>query len=500
MSDPIPWPAERLVAQLGWWSAKRGALYRLLADALVELIDSGRLPARAALPPDRVLADRLAVGRTTVVAAYDLLRESGRLERHQGKGTWVAAAGADERSGGAASTTNPLFLAYLSSPDRVLPLACTASHGPPPVLAEAYAAALAMLPVASRGTGYHPLGHRALREAVAGRYETVGIATTPDQILVSNGGQQALALLARFLVSPGDRVLVPVPCYPGALEVFREAGADLVTVPASSAGLDVEAWIQAVNTTKPRAAYLNLTHHNPTGTTVPGLVRRRLAEVAAARGVALIDDTVLDELGFAGPMPVQGWAEGSGARIFTVGSLSKTVWGGLRVGWIRGGQTDIAVLAGLKAVSDLGGPVLEQLAASLLVPDLATIARQRGAELRQHHDHLRAELAAQLPEWEVSPVAGGQCLWVRLPETDATQFAQVAMRHGVVVLPGVSFAPDGQYGDRLRIPFTAPTNDLTDAVRALAAAWSSYRHGGAEAAYSPDQPLGELAPAAFTLS
>ena len=498
MSDPIPWPVERLVAQLGRWSAKRGALYRLLADALRELIDSGRLPPRAALPPDRVLADRLAVGRTTVVAAYELLREDGRLERHQGKGTWVAPAGVDERSGGVALTSNPLFLAYLSSPDRVLPLACTAPHGPPPVLAEAYAKALAMLPDASRDTGYHPLGHRVLREAVAGRYETAGVATASDQILVSSGGQQALALLAHFLVSPGDRVLVQVPCYPGALEVFREVGADLVTVSASSAGLDVEAWIQAVNATKPRVAYLNLTHHNPTGLSVPGVVRRRFAEVAAARGVTLIDDTVLDDLGFAGPVPIRGWAEGSGARTFSVGSLSKTVWGGLRVGWVRGSREDIAGLAGLKAVHDLGGPVLEQLAASLLVPDLEAIARDRGGELKQRHDHLRAELAAHLPEWEASPVAGGQCLWVRLPETDATPFAQVAMRHGVVVLPGVSFAPNGQCNDRLRIPFTAPARDLTDAVQALAEAWSSYRHSGAEAACSRHHLLDERAPTAFT--
>lgn len=92
-----------------------------------------------------------------------------------------------------------------------------------------------------------------------------------------------------------------------------------------------------------------------------------------------------------------------------------------------------------------------------------------------------AQLAATLPEWEIAPVAGGQCLWVRLPGADATAFAQVAMRDGAVVLPGISFAPDGGCDDRLRIPFTAPERDLTDAVRALAQAWSGYRRGGAGA-------------------
>jgi DNA-binding transcriptional MocR family regulator len=162
-------------------------------------------------------------------------------------------------------------------------------------------------------------------------------------------------------------------------------------------------------------------------------------------------------------------------RLFSVGSLSKTVWGGLRVGWIRGHRDDIATLAGLKAVHDLGGPVLEHLAAAELLPRLDSIARERSAELRQRHDHLCGELTARLPDWQFRPVSGGQCLWVRLPGADAAVFAQVAMRHGVVVLPGISFAPGGECNDRLRIPFTAPERDLSDAARILAHAWHAYR-------------------------
>lgn len=185
-------------------------------------------------------------------------------------------------------------------------------------------------------------------------YQAAGVSTAPDRILVTNGGQHALTLLVRFLVSPRDRVLVPVPCYPGALEVFREAGAELATVPVGPAGLDVGEWTHAVNATKPRVAYLNLTHHNPTGTTVPGIVRYRIAEAAAANGVTLIDDTVVDDLGFARPPRIRGW-DGTGARVLTVGSLSKTVWGGLRVGWIRGRPADIGALGALRAVHDLSG-------------------------------------------------------------------------------------------------------------------------------------------------
>ncbi|MCS7481160.1 PLP-dependent aminotransferase family protein [Umezawaea endophytica] len=468
MTEPIPWSVDRLVAQLGRWSVSRGPLYLLLAERLRQLIDSGQLPPRAALPPDRVLAGRLAVGRTTVVAAYDRLRQERKLERHQGRGTWVAPAVLAGPWPGALPLANPLFVNYLEPVAGVIPLACTAPHGPPPELTEAFGRAVARLPGQDGGDiGYHPTGHPELRSALAERYTSRGIPTAPEQILVTTGGQQALALLTRLFVAPGDTVLVQGPTYPGALELFRDAAAVLTALP----GDDVAAWTTAL-ADRPRLAYLNPTNHNPTGATTSALVRRRLVEVAVAHGVPLVDDEVLAGLSFDGSLPPGLAAFGPA---LTVGSFSKSVWGGLRTGWIRASEGEIAQLARIKAIQDLGSPVLEQLAAVELLPVLDDVTRRRGAELARRHEVLCAALAESLPSWDFRRADGGQCLWVRLPSGDASAFAQVALRHGVAVLPGAALDAAGGGTDRLRIPFTSPQEEVTDAVERLALAWNAYQ-------------------------
>jgi DNA-binding transcriptional MocR family regulator len=472
--EPIPWPVDRLVAQLGRWSVSRGPLYLLLAERLRQLIDSGQLPPRAALPPDRVLADRLAVGRTTVVAAYDRLRQEHKLERHQGRGTWVAPAVLSGTRPGAVPLANPMFVNYLDPVAGVISLACTAPHGPPPELASAFRRAVARLPGPDSGDiGYYPMGHPALRSALAERYTARGIPTTPEEILVTTGGQQALALLTRLFVEPGDTVVVQGPTYPGALELFRAAAAVLDPVP----GDDVAVWTAAL-AARPRLAYLNPTNHNPTGTTMSALTRRRLVEVAAGHGVPLIDDEVLAGLSFDGSHPLGFAAYGPA---LTVGSFSKAVWGGLRTGWVRAPDGDIAQLARLKAIHDLGSAVLDQLALVELLPDLDDVLRRRGAELGRRHDHLCAALAEAVPRWDFDRAEGGQCLWVRLPSGDASAFAQVALRHGVAVLPGGALDAAGGNTDRLRIPFTATADEISDAVERLGRAWDAYQHAGGPA-------------------
>ena len=462
---PIPWPADRLVAQLGRWSAARGPLYLLLADRLRQLIDAGQLPPYAALPPDRVLAGLLAVGRSTVVAAYDHLRQEGKLQRHQGRGTWVAPAVLSGVRPPVTASANPLFVNYLEPMDGVLSLACTAPSGPPPELAAAYQRAVARLAEAvGDGIGYHPVGLPELREALARRYTRRGVPTTPEQILVTTGGQQALALIAELYLAPGDQVLAQSPTYPGALEVFRARAAVLH-------GAAIEQWPAGP---PPRLAYLNPTHHNPTGRTLSALERRRIVELAAAREFPLVDDTVLNGLSFGGAEPPDLAAFAAPGQVLTVGSMTKTVWGGLRTGWIRAAEAQVAQLARIKAIHDLGSPVLEQLAAVELLPDLDEIAARRGRELNRRHDLACSLLTSLLPEWEFERVRGGQCLWVRIPG-NASAFAQLALRHGVSLLPGDAL---GGSADRLRIPFTAVPGELEESLHRTATAWAAYRRTG----------------------
>jgi DNA-binding transcriptional MocR family regulator len=469
-----------LVARLGRWSAGRGPLYLLLARRLRRLVDDGELAPSSPLPPDRVLAAALAVGRTTVVAAYDLLSQDGKIVRRQGSGTRVAPAAPVPRR--PADTATPLFLHLLEPPDHLIQLTCAAPTAVPAAVTRAYTRALSE-PLAD-DLGYHPAGHPALREALAGRYTRRGLPTAPGQILVTTGAQQAISLLAQRFVSPGDKVIVEAPTYPGALEVFREAAADLLAVPSQAEGLDVEMLLRALRHEQPAAAYLIPTHHNPTGTVLSTLARRRIAETAAEFGVPVIEDEVLADLGFAEDPapPVAAFAPDT---VVTVGSLSKLIWGGLRVGWVRGPAPLIMQLARFKAVHDLGSDVITQLAAVELVGNLDTLREQRTAELRRQHDRLCAELAGQLPEWEFTRVAGGQTLWVRLPYGDGFSFAQVALRHGVAILPGGSLDISGGSEGYLRIPFLAPPEKLAETVRVLAGAWREYTPSAASSRSLP---------------
>jgi DNA-binding transcriptional MocR family regulator len=462
--------------RLGRWSSGRGPLHVLLAARLRRLIDEGELPAGEPLPPDRVLAGVLSVGRSTVVAAYDLLRQDGRIVRRQGSGTRVAGAGP---AGARQTTSAPMFLYLLEPRDGVIALACAAPDTPPPEVAEAYARVAPVLAGMVGDIGYRPAGHPLLRRAIADRYARRGIRTDPGQILVTNGAQQALSLLARALLAPGDRVLVEGPTYPGALEAFGEQAAVARSLPVGLGGLAT-----AARTHRAVLAYVVSAFHNPTGAVLSPLEGRALVRDAAAAGVPLIDDEVLGDLAFPGvpvPPPLAAYAD----AVISVGSLSKTIWGGLRIGWVRAPEPLIARLARLLAVHDLGGNIPAQLAAADLLPRLDAICARQAVQRQRQHDHLRARLARLLPDWDAPPVPGGQTLWVRLPRGDGTSFAQTALRHGVAILPGSGLDASGHSQDHVRLHFIARTQDLTEAVRRLAEAWRAYQPPPAPAVSPP---------------
>ncbi|MFF0532853.1 PLP-dependent aminotransferase family protein [Nocardia amikacinitolerans] len=450
-----------LADRLGRWSAGRGPLYLLLAGRLRILIDDGELRPGLRLPPDRRLAKALAVGRSTVVAAYDLLGAEGRVVRRQGSGTRVAGSGmlpARE------TTHSPAFLQLLEPDADVIALACAAPTAPPPEVAQAYQHILPALAASDGDIGYHPAGHPMLRTAIADRYRARAVPTDPEQILVTGGGQQALSLLARALLRPGDRVLVEAPTYPGALEAFREVAAMPRIGPIGLGAV-----------TPAALAYVVATYQNPTGAVLSALVRQTLVESARAAGVPLIDDEVLAELGFPGADPAPPPLASYDESVISIGSLSKIVWGGLRVGWVRAPAPVVARLARLRAVHDLGGNIPAQLAAAWLLRHLDPLRERITQQRKQSHDVLVTELTERLPEWEVPSVSGGQTLWIRLPRGDGTSFAQRALRYGVAILPGAGLDASGGSIDHVRISFVADPSALRHAARRLAEAWRTYQ-------------------------
>src|SRR5690606_12429038 len=337
------------------------------------------------------------------------------------------------------------------------------------------------------GHGYHPAGLPALRAALAALHTRLGLPTTADQIVVTQGAQQAIALSARLLVQPGDLVAVESPTYPGAIDVYSRAGARFATVGGDSAGVRPEDVARGVRARAPRLVYVVPTGHNPRGTVLPAARRRELARLAEATGTWLVEDETLAFTVYGpGPPPAPVAAHGDGRHTLTVGSLSKVLWGGLRLGWIRGPAPAVARLGRLKAAHDLGNDSLSQVVALRLLGRLDEITVARRRTLADGAARACELLAAALPDWEVRPPNAGLSLWVRLPEGTGDGFAPVAARHGVRVLPGSAASPDEAHLDHIRLAVTPAPDRLCAAVERLARAWHEHRSAtpGVQAAWS----------------
>lgn len=459
-----------LAQVVGQWR-RPGPAYAALADAVRRAVLAGDLPLATRVPGERELAAALGVSRTTTSGAYGLLRDEGYLVSRQGSGTVTAlppGTPAGGRPAGARVTAparRPLDAA------GVVDLTIAAC-GPPRDLHAAARRAVDALP-AHAGHGYAPLGLDVLREAVADRYTERGVPTTPDQVLITTGAQHAIALLMTTHAGPGDRVVVEQPTYPHAIEAVRAAGARPVPVPTGTGGVDLDLLESTVRQVAPRLVYLIPDHHNPTGSTLDEAGRARVRDLARRTGTVVAGDEVLTDLTLDGPVPAPWAGDGTGARVVSIGSMSKSHWGGLRVGWLRGPADVVTRLALARRSADLGTAVLDQLVAVELLRLGDGPREERRAHLRAGRDLLAGLLAERLPEWRFTVPAGGQCLWVDLGAPVSSALSALALAHGVRVAPGPAFAVDGALEDRIRLPFTTDPDALRRAVDGLALAWAA---------------------------
>lgn len=457
----------RLAALVRGWDAAGGSLYAALAEALRRLVETGDLPPGLRLPSERALADALSVSRGTVVAAYDLLRSDDLVRSRRGSGTVVA--GAPLRVGGPIGRSGlSTVLAPSIGPDAIdLRVAGWSSADDLP--RAAFVDASLELAASPDGHGCYPAGVPVLREAVAARLSAQGLPTDPDQVLVTTGAQQAIHLVAQLALRPGDAVAVEEVSYLGALDVFAAAGAHTVALPVGRRGPDTS----SMATTRPRVLYVMPSFHNPLGTVTDLATRRAMLRDAAACSALVVDDQAIVETWFGAPLPtpLAALAGDDPTRVLTIGSMSKVVWGGLRVGWVRGARSLIDPLTRLKGLSDLGSSVPSQLVAARLLADLDELLARRIPEIRRRRDALVDELRTHLPSWRFEVPDGGLALWVDTG-ADAASFATVAAGYGVGVLPGLASSADGSHRTHLRLGYGLPPEKLVEGVRRLASAWA----------------------------
>jgi DNA-binding transcriptional MocR family regulator len=463
-TDVSPGALARL---LGDWARGGRPLYRGLAEAIAAAIGRGDLEAAWRLPAERPLADTLAVSRTTVVGAYGVLARDGLLESRRGSGRFVAAARrtAAPRRHGAAG------YALTAGAHADIDLATAALEGSPPLDERAWGSAASAFARAATSRGYAAAGLPELRASLAERYTARGLRTTAAEILVTHGAQQAISLLSAAFVAPGAPVLVEDPTYFGALDTFRRDGARVLSAPAGAGSALADLAARAF----PRLVYAVPTFHNPTGQLMGHRARARLAAVARELAIPVVEDCTLEDLALADrSIPPYVAAFEPDAPIISVGSLSKVLWGGLRVGWIRAAEPLVEQLARAKLLADAATAVPSQLLALSALERLDQLRAQRQAVLRARLEALEAALRRELPGWSWRRPDGGLSLWVGLDEDgDADQLAQLAQRHGVAIAPGSLFSPAATGGDHVRLALTAEAPVLREAARRLAEAWGS---------------------------
>jgi 2-aminoadipate transaminase len=314
-------------------------------------------------------------------------------------------------------------------------------------------------------------GFAPLRRWVADGYAD---GTDPDHVVITHGAQQALELVARALVDPGDVVALADPGYVGAIQALRLEGADLLGVPSDAEGLRVDVLADHLTAgVRPAVVYVVAQLDNPTGATLSLERRRALAELADRYGFVIVDDDPYGALRWAPgvPVPLRSLSD----RVVTLGTTSKVLCPGLRVGWAAGPPELAQALTLLKQAVDLQTATLTQRIAHRVL-DRPGFLPPRLAHLRATYEgrctallgaldrHLGGRLVCDRPD-------GGMFVWGRLPGVDTAALLAPAVDAGMAFVPGTAFAVDGRPTDALRLSFaTLPEPDLDEAVARLARA------------------------------
>lgn len=446
---------------LAWWSEvvfdgwrhRPGPRYQRLASALLDAVDRRVVREDTRVPAERTLAAALGVSRGTVVACFDDLVEAGILRRRQGSGTYVLG-----RPSWAATNSIASFLLRRMADNRdAIDLSISGPvdlrHLPPVDPVAAWSSL--------DGHGIEPAGLPALRSEIARHLtEQQMLPTSPEQVVVTAGAQEALWLLGQAL-APGPLVTT-CPTYPGLSSAL------------SQRKMVVDGWETAAR--EPGSlVYLMPTGHNPTGAVMPTVRRQAMAAIAETGPAAVIDDLTLADLLLDAPQPPPPLATFS-ANVITVGSASKLLWGGLRIGWIRADEPVRSAVISQKAAANLATSALSQaMTAQLLAKtDHEWLAAHRQA-LARRRDHLMELLAERLPDWRIHRPAAGLSLWIELPTDNVEAYALTAARHGVRIAPGSQVCLDGRHHRFIRLCFAEQLDTLTLAVARLAEAWEAHQ-------------------------
>ncbi|TIP55542.1 MAG: PLP-dependent aminotransferase family protein [Mesorhizobium sp.] len=429
-------------------SAGSGTLVESVMATIRHRIAARSLTPGTRLPSIRAFAKTMQVSKSTVVEAYERLAAEGIIRSRPGSGFYAAGPLAPlslaEIGPRLDRAVDPLWVSRqsLEAGDGVLKPGCgwlPASWMPEAGLRRA-------LRTVARGedvtlTDYGtPLGLAPLRHLLARRMAEHGIEASPDQIMLTESGTQAIDLLCRFLLEPGDTVLVDDPCYFNFHALLRAHRAKVVGVPYTPSGPDIELFAQALIAHRPRLYITNSALHNPTGAILSPVVAHRLLKLADQSDLTIIEDDIFADFEHT-PAPRLAAFDGLG-RVVHIGSFSKTLSASVRCGFIAAPRDWMEGLTDLKIATSFGsGRLASELVLTLL----------KDGSYRKHVDLLRMRLSRAMAEtssrlkaigivpWIDQP--SGMFLWCSLPEgVDAADIARRALAANVVLAPGNAFS------------------------------------------------------------
>jgi GntR family transcriptional regulator / MocR family aminotransferase len=467
-------------------------LYQQIETFLRQSIVAGTLAPTTRLPAARQVAQDLGVSRITVENAYAALEADGLIERRAGSGSYVQQPEALSASGGSGSQDWPLWqhdalnAAGLAQAEALAERATLNNH-PHPItftgfgdprrfpIDEFYRAIKEVM----RRDGIAALefddrhGYGPLRATIAHVLASQGVQAQADSVLITSGSQQALMLIAQILLKPGDVVLVESPTYDLALDLFRAQHLKLIGCPIDAAGMQVEQLEPLLQQHHPKLIYTIPNFQNPTGACLSLPRRRQLIALADRYNIPILEDDFVGDLRYEGRVQPALKALDPGGRVIYVGTFSKMIMPGLRVGFLVADGPIYELLAQLKRVNDLMTSTLTQrtLEAYVTVGRYQAHVRRSCQVYRRRRDAIVQAIGRELPAGVhvVSP-QGGLFVWLRLPEDmSAIQLLPLAAEEGVEYAPGPRFFPQPDVGERyMRLNFATQTpEDIDEGIRRL---------------------------------
>lgn len=449
-----------------------------IRTSIADRIQSGLLQEGEKLPSVRKLSKLLDVSLMTVFHAYELLEQEGLIDRIQGKGTFTLGKSKGSKHRPSQNDSEKPSLDWQNAVVDYLPRAQYWRMMQTPLLdvAKLSMAALhsSLIPTewiskqffqyaqhdSTLLTEYGPVqGDSKLRGAVLPYFREKSIAVSPNEIMILNGSQQGIDLVASTFVGPGDCVVLEEPAYPCTIDVLRKRGATVYTIPIDEEGMQVDRLAALCDTRPPKLIYTNPTYQNPTGTVMSARRRAQLLELAQSYNAIILEDDATSDLYFGTkppPPPIKSM-DRHGHVIYLKG-ISKFISPGCRIGFLIADGTFITRLVSSKGISDLGSPLITQKAilpffTSNQLQKHLPVLREKLKERRDLVLQILNRMAPKSVQW--TKPDGGLNIWLSLPPTmNADDLHTFALKEGISFLPGHVCFPTQQQYHHLRLSFS----------------------------------------------